>query len=356
MSEPLTSNEIEDVLSSIRRLVSEDLRPARAAMAVEAAKGAEADKLMLTPALRVVSDKAEAEALAAAPDAQPHAALPDRAQAPAEGRILTPGGADAETADWSFAPDDDGMAPGTALGGQVVHDDWAAEDWADDALSPQVATDDAALHPAAALSAAFPPMPDAGYDDDGLNGPQAMAAEDQDIIWAATGEVEPEEKIAAAGAAPGHGHWTAQDVPGMDWAQEETSWVEPDPPSFVAHPRKPELTSDPLARAWADRAEDAVRAELGEAPAARATVMPPPAAEAAQAGPDDLGTGRAAPSRDSGLFDGDEAALDEEMLRDIVRDIIREELAGALGERITRNVRKLVRVEINRALAAREFE
>jgi hypothetical protein len=31
-------------------------------------------------------------------------------------------------------------------------------------------------------------------------------------------------------------------------------------------------------------------------------------------------------------------------------------LAGALGERITRNVRKLVRVEINRALTAREFE
>lgn len=28
MSEPMTSGEIEDILSSIRRLVSEDLRPA----------------------------------------------------------------------------------------------------------------------------------------------------------------------------------------------------------------------------------------------------------------------------------------------------------------------------------------
>ncbi len=57
-----------------------------------------------------------------------------------------------------------------------------------------------------------------------------------------------------------------------------------------------------------------------------------------------------------GLFDPEDPMIDEETLRDIVRDIIREELAGTLGERITRNVRKLVRVEINRALTAREFE
>ena len=44
------------------------------------------------------------------------------------------------------------------------------------------------------------------------------------------------------------------------------------------------------------------------------------------------------------------------MLRDIVRDIIREELHGALGERITRNVRKLVRAEINRAMTTRDLE
>jgi cell pole-organizing protein PopZ len=52
----------------------------------------------------------------------------------------------------------------------------------------------------------------------------------------------------------------------------------------------------------------------------------------------------------------DERPFDEEMLRDLVRDIIREELQGALGERITRNVRKLVRAEIARALAVRDFE
>ena len=50
------------------------------------------------------------------------------------------------------------------------------------------------------------------------------------------------------------------------------------------------------------------------------------------------------------------AALDEAALRDIVAKLIREELQGELGERITRNVRKLVRREILRAMASREFE
>ena len=53
---------------------------------------------------------------------------------------------------------------------------------------------------------------------------------------------------------------------------------------------------------------------------------------------------------------GDEQLIDEETLRDLVSDIVREELQGALGERITRNVRKLVRREIHRALTAQELE
>jgi len=46
-------------------------------------------------------------------------------------------------------------------------------------------------------------------------------------------------------------------------------------------------------------------------------------------------------------------ALDEEALHEMVAQIIRSELRGELGERITRNVRKLVRQEIRRAFAAR---
>ncbi len=59
---------------------------------------------------------------------------------------------------------------------------------------------------------------------------------------------------------------------------------------------------------------------------------------------------------DRGAAESGLTELDEDMLRDIVRDIIREELQGSLGERITRNVRKLVRAEINSAMAARDLE
>lgn len=52
----------------------------------------------------------------------------------------------------------------------------------------------------------------------------------------------------------------------------------------------------------------------------------------------------------------EEEIIDEEALRELISDIVRQELQGALGERITRNVRKLVRREIHRALAAQDLE
>ena len=51
-----------------------------------------------------------------------------------------------------------------------------------------------------------------------------------------------------------------------------------------------------------------------------------------------------------------EGLLEEDQLREIVADVVREELAGHLGERITRNVRKLVRREIRQVLATQKFE
>ena len=52
----------------------------------------------------------------------------------------------------------------------------------------------------------------------------------------------------------------------------------------------------------------------------------------------------------------EETVLDEEALREMVADIVRQELQGEMGKRITSNVRKLVRQEINRALASRDLE
>ncbi|WP_089268581.1 hypothetical protein [Puniceibacterium sediminis] len=42
--------------------------------------------------------------------------------------------------------------------------------------------------------------------------------------------------------------------------------------------------------------------------------------------------------------------IDELMLRDLVADVVRQELQGVLGDRITRNVQKLVQREIQRTL------
>ncbi|SHI48446.1 hypothetical protein SAMN04488012_101510 [Palleronia salina] len=83
--------------------------------------------------------------------------------------------------------------------------------------------------------------------------------------------------------------------------------------------------------------------------------------------PDDTlrAEGRARPQAEpasdapNGFEDDDMAEdgiLDESALRDLVAEIVREELQGALGERITRNVRKLVRREIMRAITVRNFE
>lgn len=48
--------------------------------------------------------------------------------------------------------------------------------------------------------------------------------------------------------------------------------------------------------------------------------------------------------------------LDEDMLRGLIAQVVREELQGVLGQRITRNVRKMVRREIYRALAEQKLD
>ena len=45
--------------------------------------------------------------------------------------------------------------------------------------------------------------------------------------------------------------------------------------------------------------------------------------------------------------------LDEEALRDVVNSIVREELQGELGDRISRNLRKLIRRELSQMLEER---
>jgi cell pole-organizing protein PopZ len=52
----------------------------------------------------------------------------------------------------------------------------------------------------------------------------------------------------------------------------------------------------------------------------------------------------------------DPASPDDDRLRDLIREILREELRGQMGERITTNVRKLVRAEINRLITLHDAQ
>ena len=61
-------------------------------------------------------------------------------------------------------------------------------------------------------------------------------------------------------------------------------------------------------------------------------------------------------TKTEGASADDEAVLDEEAIREMIAEIVREELQGELGNRITRNIRKLVRREIHRALAAQDLD
>ena len=56
------------------------------------------------------------------------------------------------------------------------------------------------------------------------------------------------------------------------------------------------------------------------------------------------------------LFGDAESGIDEEALRDMVAEVVQQELQGALGERVSRNIRALVRREIARALEERNLD
>ncbi len=56
------------------------------------------------------------------------------------------------------------------------------------------------------------------------------------------------------------------------------------------------------------------------------------------------------------LFDDGAGGIDERALRALVVDVVHRELQGALGERVSRNIRALVRREVAKALEARDLD
>lgn len=295
MSEPMSSVEIEDVLSSIRRLVSEDMRPAAtspvgvpappeastpalAPQRVAAAMEQAAPKLILTPALRVVAD-------------EPPSAMDPMAEQPWD---------DSDVAAFVNVEDD-----------TVFEDDNHWQRGADVvSLTPVELSADAGpepvvermYQPAPDTSPAQQPVPEVEYL---VSEVEPVAAPDGDdaLVWS------PEAEMTAP-----------------DWQDAVPEGA---------------FSVEDAAAPLEDPAQDAIWADAAEAEVLR---------QLAEEGPASQSPPHASPMSD------DDMIYEENLLRDLVRDIIREELQGELGERITRNVRKLVRAEIARAMALRDFD
>lgn len=346
MSERLSSVEIEDVLSSIRRLVSEDLRPgpkaetaAPPAAAVETPVG---DKLILTPALRI---DPETEATADAPEATPsfHSVRQGRGASVVDRvtRAMPDG-------DWEPVAEPAAAARSDWASEAEAAVEAAGEAWSEAPVAPveqaaepqdgaETAVEDA---PVMAEGEGWPPSdaPEANWSDPGEQAPME-AEQPEDPGWS---EVEPMAIDRPSAAQDGDVAEADADAD-ADAGGDLPDWARMEADADAGAEAEVELSSGPAQMAdqpgagvqedagWADAAEAEIRRELEDD--ATATVF--------------------------ARFDDDnhdDRHFDEEMLRDLVRDIIREELQGALGERITRNVRKLVRAEIARALAVRDFE
>lgn len=290
MSEPLSSVEIEDVLSSIRRLVSEDLRPgvriARPAETPQAGGG----KLILTPALRVVTDdRPPAEA---APVSLPEAPVIEQVMAVVGAAVS------ARNDDWEPENGDVEIMVSDSLA--------ASENWLDSETAAGAAWSDDSDVDVVEFETAFTTTAVDTDDARRTSSPAELAPAELDLI-------EADQRV---------------DIPG--WAQqsgENRPNIDDDPVPAEMQGLAGTLEPDV---AWADEAEARVIAELE--------------------------SGLDAPV-DPALSDGEQgAAFEEQILRELVRDIIRDELQGGLGERITRNIRKLVRAEIARALATQALD
>jgi hypothetical protein len=129
----------------------------------------------------------------------------------------------------------------------------------------------------------------------------------------------------------------SEDVPVMDWSQAGPE----DGPVFRSRHAAPFRLERPVV-------------DPGFHHAARATDVPE------SDDPDGLSAfdqdSDAALEAEVTAFLSNRTLANEDALRRLIVEIVHQELQGALGERITRNVRKLVRREISRTIASEEFE
>ncbi len=307
MSDPVTNTEIEDVLTSIRRLVSEnrplpdagkDEEPARpvafdtssAQDEVAQTEPASAEAplaLVLTPALRV-EDAPEADG-------------DERTDDPREGfdEADTPDVSEADLADETEVADEqDETVVVESVDAEQDQDSYETEE--DKPDFSEAVQDDVMVETAS---------------ENELTAPEDEVAMPMDEVR----DVAPEEAVD-------------EEQP-FDFKQVLEARIH----QFRDATSTEDLSCEPKVDASPDVADavmDDLRAHMPEEIADSAEIVDVEALSEAM---------------------DETAEIDEAMLREMVADIVRQELQGALGERITRNVRKLVRREIHRALAAHDL-
>lgn len=416
MSEPGKTLEIEDVLSSIRRLVSQDTAAPRTAGAPHRAAvgGAEAQCLVLTPALRVETAE-EGEALPAveatedAPEAFDEAPfaqdVPEELELPAEVVEFS-----TEMPAESTAEIEDAVAPESA---EAVHPEpgmneteallRAAEtalaesgvllDDADAALGEAVEEEDAEAgtlgdelarlestiaEMEAAVSAddvAFEPEEGDRFEAEGAE-PLVDLPENFDAEAFAEAAVLSEPEVEPEDTDETGVHTAEEDMPSMTLPEElPAEMEEADIVEMSSGSADAAVSSDPgeidpdlQDASWAgqEAGMDWAEAALSLAQPKGARRLHLSDAEEAVHRPEIRRSSyeemRAEFDRDGDL-DAEETPasltdplFDEEAFRAMVAQMIREELRGTLGERITSNVRRLVRREIQRALMGQDFD
>ena len=375
MSKPVSNDEVEDVLSSIRRLVSDDKRPLHHAKPKPANT-----RLVLTPALRVAEHELVAERVDAADTALSEAA----AEPIPETWLDEEDHADyADEAFWEDAEEgrqaEDGAADEVV---EAVAEERAAEEFVAVEEPGEIEENHAETERYDAVDVVDEVQPEAvePEDEPGIEVDDSEDDAEAEALYARLSEVAEEEaatelsaKITALETAVGEirQDWEPDDSEEDAFAGsggDTLRWE--DDVELDAHGKPVRDAASEIEEVAFDPIEEEVVGAPAEAPKVeekprengrlhlrlseedRVAEAPEPSPEpepaAAESGPELAGLGAG--------FVSDDAVLDEEALRDLVSDIVRSELQGALGERITRNVRKLVRREIHRALTAQELD
>lgn len=306
MPNSMTQLEINDVLSSIRRLVSGD-KPDR-----KSANLPQDDFFVLTPAHRVQLDSDAPSSLSDTP-------LP-----PGKEQVVSGGPLEIlELINPAFPPRND----------------------------ENVSPEDGTVETTAVLMELFPAPelePESGPDHKTTKNTQTLEdriAELEEAVNRSEGEWEPDGSETDTLQMP-HRHLFEVTDGEAKWAGHEDI-------------EKVEIV--------ASTGPDDISVEVVEEPAEEVLSEPPPPLQLAEVATFthiprksfEVGNTNSItqPPTNAEIVEGDEDIfVDEDLLRRVVSDIVRDELQGKLGESITRNIRRMVRREIEQTLSLKKLD